>query len=189
MVCYELQYYCMSSNITCYFLYHAWQQSKCRGCKTRHALNTRPPQHLHEVLAHFILFVILILISFSINEVTSYFQDVEQFSQQSRGRYSSRTRGPADDIFADLDVSTSPTVHIDWYFSINIVWPSVFFYKECARYVYGRVSRLFLNVILMLKMQDVFVNMRCLDLANATVLSLFATQSCVCVNQKYWNDS
>ena len=174
MVCYELQYYCMSSNITCYFLYHAWQQSKCRGCKTRHALNTRPPQHLHEVLAHFILFVILILISFSINEVTSYFQDVEEFTKQSRGRQSSRTRGPANDIFADLKVSTPSTVHIDWYFSINIVWPSFFLQRMRAR-VYVRVSRLFLNVILMFKMQDVFVNMRCLDLANATVLSLFAT--------------
>ena len=124
MVCYELQYYCMSSNITCYYLYRAWQQSKCRGCKTRHALITRPPQLLHKVLAHSILFVILIFISFSINEVTSNFQDVEQCTQQYRGRRSSRMRDPANDIFADLEVSTSSTVRFDWYSSINIVCPS-----------------------------------------------------------------
>ena len=57
------------------------------------------------------------------NEVTPNLQDGEQRTQQSRDSQSSRTRHPADDIFAGLEVSTSSTVHFDWYPSINIVWP------------------------------------------------------------------
>jgi len=143
MVCYELHYYFMWSTNTCYNLYHAWQQSKCTGCKIKHALISRPPQLSHKVLAHSIIFVMLILIYFSINEVTSNFQDVEQFTQQSRGWQSSRTRGPANDIFADLKVSTLSTVHIDWYIAIIIVWPSFFFTKNTCACVCACVKAVF----------------------------------------------
>jgi len=65
--------------------------------------------------------------TFSINEVTSNFQDVGQFTQQSRGRKSFRTRCPANDIFADLEVSTSSAVHMYCYSSIYIVWLNLLF--------------------------------------------------------------
>ena len=56
--------------------------------------------------------------------ITPNLQVGKQRTQGSRGNQSSRTRHPAYDIPAYPGVSTSSTVRIYWYSSINIVWAS-----------------------------------------------------------------
>ena len=86
-------------------------------------------QPLFSITLVFILSIPLLfegfLVFVIINKMTPHLQDGEECTQQSQGGQSSRTRHQADDIFAEFGVSTSSIVHIDWYSSINIVWPSL----------------------------------------------------------------
>jgi len=65
------------------------------------------------------------MITFSINEINPNVQDGEQYTQRPGGSQSSRIRHPADAIFAEPRVSTSTTVHFDWYSSVNIDWTTL----------------------------------------------------------------
>ena len=76
-------------------------------------------------LAYSILMLLLIcVIILALVNFTPNLQDGKQCTQQPQGSHSPRTRHPADAIFADLAVSISAAVHIDWYSLIGIVLPS-----------------------------------------------------------------